>query len=100
MDVEIVVPASNLSDLISEFQRRDGVVTETVVDGPEARLVGETPLDAMFGFIMDLRKLTKGQGEFSMQFKEYREMTAFKAQKVMDERNKILNRPLFQLKDA
>jgi elongation factor G len=98
MDVEITVPTPNLTDLMSEFQRRDGVVTETAVDGPEARILGETPLDSMFGFIVDLRKLTKGQGEFSMQFKEYREMSPYKAQKVMDERNTILNRPLYKLK--
>jgi elongation factor G len=97
MDVEITVPTPNLTDLMSEFQRRDGVVTETAIDGPTATLTGETPLDSMFGFIVDLRKLTKGQGEFAMQFKEYRPMSAYKAQKVMDERNTILKRPLYKL---
>ena len=98
MDVEIVVPTPNMSDVMAEFLRRDGVVSESNVDGPEARITGETPLDSMFGFIVDLRKLTKGQGEFSMQFKEYRAMSSFKAQKVMDERNTILHRPMFKLK--
>ena len=87
-----------MSDVMAEFLRRDGVVSESNVDGPEARITGETPLDSMFGFIVDLRKLTKGQGEFSMQFKEYRAMSSFKAQKVMDERNTILHRPMFKLK--
>lgn len=99
MDVEITVPAANMTDVATEFAKREGVVTETVVDGPDAVIRGETAMDTMFGFISDLRRLTKGQGDFSMQFKEYRPMQPYKAQMRIDERNKELGRPTYKLSD-
>lgn len=97
MDVEMTVPASNMTDVATEFSKREGVVTETVIDGPDAVIRGETAMDTMFGFISDLRRLTKGQGDFSMQFKEYRPMQQYKAQMRMDERNRDLNRKPYEL---
>lgn len=97
MDVEITVPAHCMTDVATEFSKREGIVQETNVSGSDATIRGETALDTMFGFISDLRKLTKGQGEFSMQFKEYRPMSAYKAQMRMDERNKDLGRNKYQL---
>lgn len=97
MDVEMTVPAANMADVASEFAKREGIVLETTVDGPDAIIRGETALDTMFGFISDLRRLTKGQGDFNMQFKEYRPMQQYKAQNRMDERNKEMNRKLYQL---
>ncbi|CCW59945.1 unnamed protein product [Phytomonas sp. EM1] len=97
MSVEITVPAANMTDVATEFTKREGVVVETSVDGPDAVIRGETALDTMFGFISDLRRLTKGQGDFSMEFKEYRPMPQYKAQMRMDERNKELGRKLYQL---
>jgi elongation factor G len=97
MEVEITVPSPNLSDVSAEFTRRDGIVLETQIDGSDAVIRGETALDTMFGFISDLRKLTKGQGDFSMQFKDYRPMQQYKAQLRMDERNKQRDRPLYKL---
>lgn len=99
MDVEITVPAENMTDVATEFAKREGVVTETAVDGPDAVIRGETAMDTMFGFISDLRRLTKGQGDFSMQFREYRPMQAYKAQMRMDERNKDIGRTPYQLSD-
>ena len=51
----------------------------------------------MFGFITDLRKLTKGLGQFSMEFAEYRPMAPNKAQEAVDARNEKINRPTFQV---
>ncbi|CCW67082.1 unnamed protein product [Phytomonas sp. Hart1] len=97
MNVEITVPSANMTDVTTEFTKREGVVVESSVDGPDAVVRGETALDTMFGFISDLRRLTKGQGDFSMEFKEYRPMSQYKAQICMDERNKELGRTQYQL---
>lgn len=99
MDVEMTVPAANMTDVATEFSKREGVVTETVVNGPDAVIRGETALDTMFGFISDLRRLTKGQGDFSMQFREYRPMQHYKAQMRIDERNHDLNRKPYKLSE-
>lgn len=86
-----------MSQLTTQFIKRDGVVTQTSVNGPDAVIQGETALDTMFGFISDLRRLTKGQGDFSMQFKEYRSMNTYKAQQRMDQRNKEKGYKQYQL---
>lgn len=99
MEVEMTVPTTNMTDVSTMFGKRDGIVTETVVNGPDTIINGEAAMDTMFGFISDLRRLTKGQGDFSMEFKEYRPMSAYKAQSRMDERNKVLQRKLYQLSD-
>lgn len=97
MEVEINVPTHCMSDVATEFAKREGVVQETSVNGAESTIRGETALDTMFGFITDLRKLTKGQGDFAMHFKEYRAMAQYKAQLRMDERNKELGRGMYKL---
>jgi elongation factor G len=97
MEVEMNVPSHCMTDVATEFSKREGIVQETSVNGAESTIRGETALDTMFGFITDLRKLTKGQGDFSMHFKEYRPMAQYKAQKRMDERNKEQGRKLYQL---
>ncbi|RNF22319.1 putative Mitochondrial elongation factor G [Trypanosoma cruzi] len=97
MDVEIVVPAQCMTEVATEFSKREGIVTETSINGADAVIRGETALDTMFGFISDLRRLTKGQGDFGMQFKEYRPMQQYKAQIRMDERNKEIGRKLYKL---
>lgn len=99
MDVEMTVPSGNMADVATEFAKREGVVTETTVDGPDAVIRGETAMDTMFGFISDLRRLTKGQGDFAMQFREYRPMQSYKAQLRIDERNQELARPTYKLSD-
>jgi elongation factor G len=92
MNVEMTAPSQYMSDIMSEFTRREGTVVDSATAGNDCVIRGETPLDAMFGFIIDLRKMTKGQGDFSMDFSEYRPMPAFKAQNVAEERNAHLKR--------
>ena len=99
MDVEISCPSQFASDVANEFSKRGGVVQDQSIEGVDAIITGETALDTMFGFINDLRSYTKGMGEFSMQFKEYRPMPVFKAQTQMDERNKTLGRTSMKLAD-
>lgn len=99
MDVEINCPAQFASDVSNEFSKRGGVVQDQTMEGTDATIRGETALDTMFGFINDLRAGTKGMGEFSMQFKEYRPMPIYKAQTQMDERNKTLGRNSIKLQD-
>ncbi|KNH07383.1 Mitochondrial elongation factor G [Perkinsela sp. CCAP 1560/4] len=98
MAVDISSPQKALNEVLSEFVQRGGLTMETKVDNFEAVILGEAPLSAMFGFINKLRSLTKGEGAFSLEFKEYRPMSTHDAQKVMDERNAILERKVdFQL---
>ena len=92
MAIDITAPQKAMTDVMNEFVRRGGTTMDTKMESTDAVILGEAPLSAMFGFINKLRSLTKGEGAFSMEFKEYRPMAAHTAQEVMDERNRVLDR--------
>ena len=49
------------------------------------RVKADAPLSEMFGYIGDLRTITSGRGQFSMEFSHYSACPASVAEKVMDE---------------
>ena len=64
---------------------REGTVLNTSAIGHDATLLEViVPLRAMFGYAKDLRSLTAGQGEFTMDFAEYVPMPAGEQQKLAD----------------
>ena len=49
------------------------------------RVKGEAPLSEMFGYIGDLRTMTSGRGQFSMEFSHYAPCPKNIAEKVMED---------------
>lgn len=76
MQVEVVTPQEFQSTVLSTITKRKGLVTDTSSYGTNVILRAEVALRNMFGYITDLRAATKGQGEFSMEFKMYQQMNA------------------------
>ncbi len=71
MKVDVFSPDDHLGDVIGDLNRRRGMIKsqETGVTG--ARVKAEVPLSEMFGYIGDLRTMTSGRGQFSMEFSHY-----------------------------
>jgi elongation factor G len=57
--------------LKSIMQRRGNVIGTTEEDGGFCRVEAEVPLADMFGYATDLRSLTQGKAEFTMEFARY-----------------------------
>lgn len=76
MQVEVVTPHEYQATVLSTITKRKGLVTDTSAYGTNVILQAEVALRNMFGYITDLRAATKGQGEFSMEFKMYQQMNA------------------------
>ncbi|CDR96260.1 translation elongation factor G, putative [Babesia bigemina] len=76
MQVEVVTPHEFQASVLSTITKRKGLVTDTSAYGSNVILQAEVALRNMFGYITDLRAATKGQGEFSMEFKLYQPMNA------------------------
>ena len=70
MQVETQVPTEFQGNVVSALNRRKGMIQQTDVsdDGSGIRLVAEVPLANMFGYTTELRSLTQGKGEFSMEY--------------------------------
>lgn len=71
MKLEVAVPDEFQGTVIGQINQRRGVIMGTDSDLGYVTVESEVPLSEMFGYSTDLRSVTQGKGEFSMEFKKY-----------------------------
>ncbi len=71
MKVDVYVPDANVGDVIGDLNRRRGMIKSQEPGGAGVRVKADVPLGSMFGYIGDLRSMTSGRGQFSMEFSHY-----------------------------
>ncbi|MCB0334559.1 MAG: elongation factor G, partial [Bdellovibrionales bacterium] len=71
MKVDVYVPEDYVGDTIGDLNRRRGMINSQEVGATGARISANVPLSEMFGYIGDLRTMTSGRGQFSMEFLNY-----------------------------
>ena len=71
MKVDVFTPDANVGDVIGDLNRRRGMIRSQDAGVVGVRIKGDVPLSDMFGYIGDLRTLTSGRGQFSMEFSHY-----------------------------
>lgn len=77
MAVQVVTPADYLGEVIGDLNRRRGLVQSQNSRGANAsEIEAEVPLARLFGYIGDLRSLTSGRANFTMEFDHYAEKMA------------------------
>ncbi|XP_026487492.2 elongation factor G, mitochondrial [Vanessa tameamea] len=71
MYVEVTMPDEFHGTVIGQLNKRGGIVTGT--EGAEGwtTICAEVPLNNMFGYAGELRSMTQGKGEFSMEYSRY-----------------------------
>ena len=86
MKVDVFTPEGHVGDVIGDLNRRRAMIKsqEALVTG--TRVKAQAPLSEMFGYIGDLRTITSGRGQFSMEFSHYSACPNSVAAKVIDER--------------
>jgi elongation factor G len=83
MAVEIITPAEHLGDVIGDLLRRRGLVQGQDARGGDAVVVtAHVPLERMFGYIGQLRALSSGRAQFTMQLSHYAEAPVAMAARV------------------
>ncbi|PWQ99571.1 elongation factor G [Leucothrix arctica] len=71
MAVDVFTPDDHVGDVIGDLNRRRGMIKSQESGVTGVRIKAEVPLSEMFGYIGDLRTMTSGRGQFSMEFGHY-----------------------------
>jgi len=71
MKVDVFTPDDHVGDVIGDLNRRRGMIQGQDSGVSGVRVKAQAPLSEMFGYIGDLRTMTSGRGQFSMEFSHY-----------------------------
>lgn len=71
MKVDVFTPDAHVGDVIGDLNRRRGMIKSQDAGVTGVRIKADVPLSDMFGYIGDLRTMTSGRGQFSMEFSHY-----------------------------
>jgi len=81
MKVEVVTPEDYMGDVIGDLNSRRGQIVGSEDRGNAKVIDAMVPLANMFGYVNQLRSMTQGRAQYSMQFDHYEEVP----QNVADE---------------
>jgi len=85
MKVDVFTPDSHVGDVIGDLNRRRGMIKSQDPGVTGVRIKADVPLSDMFGYIGDLRTMTSGRGQFSMEFSHYTPCPRNVAEEVIKE---------------
>ncbi len=91
MHVDVFTPEDHVGDVIGDLNRRRGMIKSQEAGVTGVRIKADVALSEMFGYIGDLRTMTSGRGQFSMEFSHYMacpKNVADEVIKEVQERNK------------
>ena len=71
MKIDVFTPEDHVGDVIGDMNRRRGMIKSQEAGPTGVRIKVAAPLSEMFGYIGDLRTMTSGRGQFSMEFSHY-----------------------------
>ncbi|MBU6229602.1 MAG: elongation factor G [Cyanobacteria bacterium REEB459] len=85
MKVDVFTPEDYMGDVIGDLNRRRGMIKSQDPTMTGVRVKADVPLSEMFGYIGDLRTMTSGRGQFSMEFSHYAPCPSNVAEAVIKE---------------
>jgi elongation factor G len=84
MAVEVITPEEYLGDVMGNLNSRRGRIESMNPLGNAQVIKAAVPLSEMFGYATDLRSMTQGRAEFTMQFDRYEEVPQSIASDIID----------------
>ncbi|RJQ44641.1 MAG: elongation factor G [Gaiellales bacterium] len=87
METEVVVPEEYMGDVIGDLNSRRGKIEGMEPRGNVQVIRARVPLAEMFGYATDLRSLSQGRAQYTMQFDRYEEVPSSIASGIMEQVN-------------
>jgi elongation factor G len=84
MLVTVSTPDDHVGDVMGDLSSRRGRPLGTEAAGGMTEVKAEVPMSEMLSYAPDLRSITAGQGEYTMEFLRYEEIPSHLAQKVAE----------------
>jgi elongation factor G len=88
MRVEATTPENYMGDVIGDINSRRGKINSIGQQGSNQHIKAVVPLSEMFGYATDLRSLSQGRANFSMDFSHYDKVPTQVEEKLMKTRVK------------
>ena len=85
MQVTLSVPETSVGDVIGDLNSRRGHPQGMEPAGAMTEIKAEVPMAEMLTYAPDLRSITQGQGDYTLEFLRYQELPGHLAQKVVDQ---------------
>jgi elongation factor G len=82
MRVEVVVPSDHVGDVMGDLNSRRGHPLGMETRGGSEVIKAEVPMAEMLSYAPDLRAMTGGRGDYTMEFDHYAQVPAHLAQKA------------------
>src|SRR5215218_4265644 len=87
MLLTVSVPEDAVGDVIGDLNSRRGRPLGMEPKGSTTEVKAEVPMAEVLDYAPDLRAITGGRGDYTMEFERYEEIPGHLAQKVIDAAN-------------
>lgn len=86
MKVEVETPEEYMGDVMGDLSSRRGRILGMESKVGNQSIVAEVPLAEMFGYATQLRSMTKGRANYSMEFECYREVPKHAQEQILSKK--------------
>ncbi len=83
MKVDVRTPEANIGDIIGDLNRRRGRIQSQEAKGTTIEVNSEVPLAEMFGYSTDIRSISSGRADFSMEPSHFEQVPKAVQEKIV-----------------
>jgi elongation factor G len=83
MEVEVVTPEEYMGDIIGDLNSRRGKIESMMTRTGFQVIKAQVPLAKMFGYATDIRSISQGRANYTMQFDRYMEVPGTIAEEII-----------------
>ena len=88
MKVEVVTPDEYQGELMGDLNRRRGQIQGMETKGVLCNLLAMVPLETMFGYSTDMRSLSSGRANYSMEPSHFEQVPKSLLQEIVEKNSR------------